>query len=487
MIELYNVSYQYNGSDTLNLNNFSLTIPKGECVLLCGKSGCGKSTVTKLVNGIIPYLSNGKKNGLVTLNNQKIEEIPMYKIAQMVGTVFQNPKSQFFNLDTDSELAFALENQGFPIDEIKKRLEEITNKLHIRHLRNRNIFELSGGEKQLIAIASVYMADPEIFVLDEPTANLDLLAIDTLTEMLMQMKQDGKTILIAEHRLSYLKGIVDKIVFMENGCLQKIYTNQEFYDLSNNERKQLGLRRLYDEIEEVSPISHNRNKISIHLNNAKIAYGNKTILDNISFKAYKGDIIGITGSNGVGKTSLCRTICGLHSLSKGSISYLGNVAGIVNRIEKSYLVMQDVNHQLFGESVEEECIMNNDVATMQKVDDILNIMGLSLYRKEHPLTLSGGQKQRVAIAVSLLLEKDVYVFDEPTSGLDYIAMCAVRKQILNLSEHGATIFLVTHDMELLDTLCNRCLFLQSDKVTEIFQDEDNYSIHVKRMLLEYTV
>lgn len=484
LIELDNVSYQYKGSDTTNLNNFSLTIQKGECVLLCGKSGCGKTTVTKLVNGIIPYLSNGEKQGLVTLNNQNIENIPMYKLSQIVGSVFQNPKSQFFNLDTDSELTFALENQGLPVDKIKERLEEVTNKLAIHHLRKRNIFELSGGEKQLIAIASVYMANPEIFVLDEPTANLDLLAIDTLKEILLYMKQEGKTILIAEHRLSYLKEIVDKVVFMENGFLKEIYTNKEFYNLSDSKRKSLGLRRLHDEIEEVSGNRYTKKEISVCLNNISISYGKKSILTNISLKAHKGDIIGITGSNGIGKSSLCRTICGLHSLTKGNITYSENLARIPIRLQMSYLIMQDVNHQLFGESVEDECIMNNDTATVKQIEDILKIMDLFSYRQKHPMALSGGQKQRLAIAVSLLLKKDIYIFDEPTSGLDYVSMCSVREQIISLTKKGATVFLVTHDMELLDTLCNRCLFLCSDKIVEIFRDKNNYSVHVKRMLLE---
>jgi len=149
-------------------------------VLLCGKSGCGKTTVTKLVNGMIPYLSSGDKKGSVTLNGRNVEEIPMYELSKIIGSVFQNPKSQFFNLDTDSELVFALENQGIPVEVIKSRLEEVTEELGIQKLRHRDIFSLSGGEKQLIAIASVYMAAPDVLVLDEPTANLDVLAIDTL-------------------------------------------------------------------------------------------------------------------------------------------------------------------------------------------------------------------------------------------------------------------------------------------------------------------
>lgn len=484
MIELQNVSFRYNENKAESVKDFSLKIQKGECVLLCGKSGCGKTTVTKLVNGIIPYLSNGEKSGMVILNGEKIEDIPMYKLSQIIGSVFQNPKSQFFNLDTDSELVFALENQGISVDIIKKRLEEATEKFGISHLRNRNIFELSGGEKQLIAVTSVYIANPTIFVLDEPTANLDLLAIDTLKKILLQMKQEGKTILIAEHRLSYLKEVVDKVIFMENGYIKKTYSNEEFYSLTNLERKQLGLRRLNDTAENVIPAVHEISEISVQLTNAKIGYGKTTILENISFQAHKGDIIGISGNNGIGKSSLCRAICGLHRVSKGSIYFNGTVVKPFERLEKSYLIMQDVNHQLFGESVKDECIMNNDNADFERIQTILEIMDLLPHSTKHPMALSGGQKQRLAIAVSLLLNKDVYIFDEPTSGLDYISMCAVRNQILSLAQQGTTIFLITHDMELLDTLCTRCFFLQPKRIVEVFRDKNNFSSHIKRMLLE---
>ncbi len=482
MIELKNISFQYFGSDTATLKDFSLHIKKGECVLLCGKSGCGKTTVTKLVNGMIPYLSSGDKKGSVTLNGRNVEEIPMYELSKIIGSVFQNPKSQFFNLDTDSELVFALENQGIPVEVIKSRLEEVTEELGIQKLRHRDIFSLSGGEKQLIAIASVYMAAPDVLVLDEPTANLDVLAIDTLKQILLQMKQQGKTILIAEHRLSYLKDIADTVIFMENGTQKEVYTGKEFYHLDDNKRKSMGLRRLYNTAKESAAMLQRTKKVSIQLNNARISYGKRTILENISFKAHKGDIIGITGNNGVGKTSLCRAICGLSALKEGKMKYGSQEMNVSDRLQRSYLIMQDVNHQLFGESVKEECMMNCNPVSNAKIDSILNTMDLSAYAENHPMTLSGGQKQRLAIAVSLLLDKDIYIFDEPTSGLDYASMCTVRNQISMLAQRGATVFLVTHDMELLDTLCNRCFFVLSNKIVEIFSDTFNYSSHVKRML-----
>ena len=217
MIELKDVSFQYENSDKESISHINMSVNKGECILLCGKSGCGKTTVTKLINGLIPHMASGKKEGSAYIKGVSVDEIPMYQLSKTVGSVFQNPKSQFFNLDTDSELTFAVENQGLYEDEINQRLEEVTESLKIGHLRNRSIFELSGGEKQLIAVASVCISRPEILVLDEPTANLDLQAIHILKNMLIQLKAAGITIIIAEHRLSYLFGIVDRVLYMSEG------------------------------------------------------------------------------------------------------------------------------------------------------------------------------------------------------------------------------------------------------------------------------
>lgn len=315
MIELRDVSFQYENSDKDSVSHIHLSIEKGECVLLCGKSGCGKTTITKLINGLIPHMVQGKKEGAAYIKGQPVDDIPMYQLSQTIGSVFQNPKSQFFNLDTDSELTFAVENQGLPASEIHQRLEEITERLHIAHLRNRNIFELSGGEKQLIAVASVCIAKPEILVLDEPTANLDLRAVHTLRDTLIQLKKVGVTIIIAEHRLSYLREIVDRVLYMSEGRIEKEYTGAEFFRLSDAERIGMGLRRLQDRGCVPMNDKNHTKQAAVKAENLSLRYGKKLVLENISCTAYKGDIIGIVGKNGVGKSTFCRSICGLLPLS----------------------------------------------------------------------------------------------------------------------------------------------------------------------------
>ena len=180
MIEIQDFSFCYPGQEKPVVQHVDLQIQQGEVVLLCGRSGCGKSTLLKAMNGMIPHVENGTFSGTVLLNQKNIAEIPMYLLSQEIGSVFQNPKSQFFNLDSDSELAFSMENAGYPPEQIQRRIEEMTKLFQIQHIRGRSIFEMSGGEKQILAIASVCAAEPAVYIMDEPTANLDISAIEKI-------------------------------------------------------------------------------------------------------------------------------------------------------------------------------------------------------------------------------------------------------------------------------------------------------------------
>lgn len=244
MIGLEQVSFGY-GEKQETLSHVSATVARGECVLLCGASGCGKTTVTKLINGLIPAFTPGcRLEGRVMVNGLAPRETPMYELAQRVGSVFQNPKSQFFNLDTDSELAFGLENEGRPPEEIRRRVEQVAETLHLQELRGKNIFSLSGGQKQLLAFGSVYAMGPEIYVLDEPTANLDREAIARLHDQIAALKRQGCTIVVAEHRLYFLTDLIDRAFYLRSGGLERVFTGEQFRSLPDPEREALGLRTL---------------------------------------------------------------------------------------------------------------------------------------------------------------------------------------------------------------------------------------------------
>lgn len=396
MIQLENVSFSYTGRKNNSVKNVNLNINEGECILICGRSGCGKTTVIRHINKLIPWLHSGDSEGRVYIENENIVDIPMYKISEKVGSVFQNPRSQFFNVDTDSEIAFGLENLSYPQETIVERVEQTYEEMNIKKLRNRSIFELSGGEKQKIAFASAYAMMPEIYVLDEPSSNLDIYAIDELKENIEQLKSQGKTIVIAEHRLYYLKDVADKIVYMEEGKIKKIFTPDEMIKLKNEERENMGLRILNYEDVEKNENNINKCENSLELKDLCVGYKNKDIINNISFIAHGGEIISIIGHNGAGKSTFLRTLCGLLKKKRGTIKYNGTEIKSKKQLELSYMVMQDVNYQLFAESLEKECTLGLNNIEIDEVWNVLKELNLYEYREMHPATLSGGAEAKVS-------------------------------------------------------------------------------------------
>lgn len=477
MIKIKQISFSYSNVIKENLKNIDLSIYDGECVLLCGRSGCGKTTITRLINGLIPNFFDGKLIGNVTINDTNIFLTPMYEIATHVGSVFQNPRTQFFNVDTDSEIVFGIENEALPPHELQSRLNSTTNTLGIDYLKGRNIFELSGGEKQKIAFASVYAMNPDIYLLDEPSSNLDMNSINELKEHLRLIKKQGKTIIIAEHRLYYLMDLVDRIIYLHNGEAAEIYTKKEFLHLSDTARKSLGLRAT--NLDTVSLIKKERNETptSLNIKNVSLFHKKHSILEHISFNAQKGEIIGIVGHNGAGKSTFLRTLCGLHKEYTGEFLWNGKSQTAKERRDRSYMVMQDVNYELFAESVEAECSLGIRNPNKALIEQTLKELDLYDYRQKHPNTLSGGQKQRVAVAVSMICDKDLLVFDEPTSGLDFDSMEQVSRLIEKLA-HNKIIFVVTHDYEFICRTCSRIVkFHHGNLVNDtVISDENKFEL-----------
>lgn len=460
MIVWKDVSFSYPGQEADGLRNVSLTVSKGECVLFCGRSGCGKTTMLRLVNGLIPSFFSGKGEGTVYLDGQDISGLPMYRLVGRVGSVFQNPRTQFFNVDTDSEIAFGLENRALPPEEIRCRVERTAEELHMEKLLGRSIFELSGGEKQKVAFAGVYAMNPDVYVLDEPSSNLDAASIRKLREHLRLVKAQGKTLLIAEHRIYYLMDLADRIVYLEHGQIGEIYTPMQLAAVSVQKRTAMGLRAV--KLEQILPQKKMVNGSPVlMLKDVTLRYQRKTVLAHISLEAARGEIIAVAGQNGAGKTTFLRALCGLHRDCGGQFCWEGGYLGPKERQKKSYLVMQDVGYELFAESVEEECVFGIKNPDRRLAEETLYELGLSGYRKKHPNTLSGGQKQRLAAAVSMVCGKELLVFDEPTSGLDYDSMLQVAGLMEKLAARGCVIFIVTHDYELICRACTRLLYLEN--------------------------
>ena len=482
-ISLKNISFSYTDSlDDAVLKDLNLEIRSGECVILAGESGCGKTTISKLINGLIPHYHSGTMKGDVLLGDCNTADMTLVEISKVVGSVFQNPRSQFFNIDTDSELAFGCENMAMNPDEIRKRVDAVIKDFHLENLMGRSIFNLSGGEKQRIACASVAATGPEIFVLDEPSANLDLKTVAYLTEIVAQWKKAGKTVVVVEHRLHYLRNVADRICYVKNGRITEEWTPAELEAKGAEYAASLGLRCLNLEQLGEGMVCHSRacprltgkGGNLLTFTNLKFAYHRKhPILDIEHLELPRGQITALIGNNGAGKSTLAQVLCGLRG---------GWLQKRKARKRGAYLIMQDVNHQLFTESVLEEILLGMKPQDENAALEILDGLNLKQYAKEHPMSLSGGQKQRVAIGSGVSSGREIIVFDEPTSGLDYRQMLAVSASLKKLAEQGKTLLVITHDPEFILNSCRSVIHMEHGRITEQYPLAGNEKRLIKTMV-----
>jgi energy-coupling factor transporter ATP-binding protein EcfA2 len=462
MVVFENVSFTYkNGEQKNGIYDINLSIGKGEVVVLCGESGCGKTTITRLVNGLIPNYYEGSLSGQVLLGGRVVHTMPIYETAKIVGSVFQNPRSQFFNVDTTSEIAFGCENMGLPEKEIEKRIKDTIIDFKIETLMDRNIFHLSGGEKQKVACASVYADMPDIFVLDEPSSNLDAASIEELRRIIGIWKSRGKTIIIAEHRLYYLRELADQLIYLKDGRIENEFSAERIKNITAQSLSEMGLRALKLEELKGRERSFVEKVECLHLYDFFFSYKNGYQAMAIEqLQIPKNTVIAVVGENGAGKSTFARCLCGLEKRCNGVLENSGTIYKRRKRLKSCYMVMQDVNHQLFAESVLDEVLLGMDKKDVGKAENILESLDLLQLKNLHPMSLSGGQKQRVAIAGAIASKREIIVFDEPTSGLDLLHMKEVSVNIDRLCQMGKTVFIISHDLELIFECCTQVLYFK---------------------------
>lgn len=492
------------------ITNLNLRIEPGESVLICGGSGSGKSSVIRLLNGLIPKYHEGELTGQVVHTSSDgsehvISEEELFETGRFTATVFQNPRTQFFTTNVTSELAFACENYGMDPQEIQERIVRVVNEIAIPHLLGKNLFHISGGEKQRVACGCSMMSEPDLYLFDEPTSNLSPQAIDEFREVYVSLRRKGATLVVAEHRLYFLRGLVDRMIIMADGRIEKEMTADEFWAMSEAERAQYGLRDLTappkpqlptivanggptehppldaaaipPECLQRDPMattvdSHNGDLSAdtseagaVEIRNLRFSYGKKTVLDIPELSLPAGKVIIVAGPNGAGKSTFASVLTGLEK-ARGTISYRGEKLTPKKRLAHSYMVMQDVHRQLFGTTVRGEVTVDSATSSIDpaQVDDLLKGFDLLHLADRHPMSLSGGQKQRVVIATAKACQKDIVVFDEPSSGLDYQHMVAIAHALRELAAQGKVVLVITHDFELMN-LCGD-LILHLNKLSE---------------------
>ena len=466
MISFQNFSFRYEESKDFTLRGIDMTVQTGEFILLTGRSGCGKTTLIRSLNGLIPHFYPGEIQGDLLMDGHSLLEMKPSELAGQVGTVFQDPRSQFFMTDTTRELAFGCENLGLPREETIDRIAKAAKELELVDYLNRSIFALSSGEKQQIAIGSVYALGPKVYIFDEPSANLDYAATKRLAEIMGKLKHAGYTIFVVEHRFYYLRDLIDQAFLIQNGKIEHEFTREQFCSLPEETRISYGLRTAYPErdTEHYQERSHPKDETHrLDVHNLGFAYKKgPDVFQNVSFEAHAGDVIGILGHNGAGKTTLLSILTGLLKQQCGEVCFDGKKLTPRQRRSLSYLVMQDTDYQLFASSVEEELSLGMKDDCKEKVDETLKALELSDYRERHPASLSGGQKQRVTIGAAIVKGSPVIYFDEPTSGLDYDSMVRVSKLIEQLSSSGVIVFVVSHDFEFIVRTCTEVVQLDDD-------------------------
>ena len=468
------VSYSYPGGRPV-LDDVDLDVTPGALTLVCGASGSGKSTVLRLLNGLIPNFHEGELTGRVLIDDEDASSIPIERSGLTTATVFQNPASQFFTTTVADELAFAPQNYQVEADEIRRRRAGALEELGIGDLAERDLRGLSGGQVQKVACAQALAQHTPIILLDEPTSNLDPRAIEDVRAAIGRLKAAGRTLVVAEHRIYFLRGLVDEVVIMGRGRVVHRMAGEELWRIGEARRKELGLRALERPRLAVRPAglaaiaggpggrpgaedaaedavgngavdaddAAGDGADGLLIENLQVERSGRLILDIPRLFFPAGAVTGVVGANGIGKTTLARAVCRLQRARRGARMRLG---GRELRSGRAFLVMQDVHRQLFTESVSQEA----SAPQLERLD-------LAALADRHPLSLSGGQKQRLVIATAIDQDARVLILDEPTSGVDHRHLVAIAAELRDLAREGRVVIVISHDVEFLNECADRVI------------------------------
>lgn len=509
LFEIDNLTFVYNGAEQNAVSGVSLCVNKGDFVLVCGKSGCGKTTLLRLLKPALAPV--GKRTGSVTFCGTDITKLDDRTAASAIGFVMQNPDDQIVTDKVWHELAFGLESLGESSDVIRRRVAEICGFLGLTDIYGKRTCELSGGEKQLLNLASVLVTNPDVVLLDEPTAQLDPIAASSFLQALKKLNEElGLTVVLVEHRLEESFAMANKVVIMDEGKVVFASSPENIGELYNNDKLVCDIFeglpaavRLFKATNGVGkcPLTVRDGKRYVEANFGKnmndryavqgckgdvaieVANGyfryerdGTDVLDNLSLQVYANEILCIFGANGAGKTTLLRILAGTKRLYKGKYRLWGKkIKEYGNNLYRDNLTAMPQNPQnLFVKNT-----VRADLAELaalvgygkteqaQAVADVMAQTGVTDLAERHPYDLSGGEKQKVALAKVLLTRPKIVLLDEPTKGLDAYSKRQFAEVLAKLKADGKTVVVVTHDVEFAAVVADRCAMFFDGKIVSV--------------------
>ena len=509
-LSVQNLYYRYPLGSGEAVRNISFQAEAGEVVLIAGASGSGKTTLMRCLNGLIPHsYKGGQLTGQIRLFGKDPSTLTLPEISQMVGTVLQNPEKQIVGSYVANEIAFGLENMGVPRPEMNQRIHNILNHLDILNLHKRESFQLSGGEKQKVAIAGILVLEPSILLLDEPLANLDPFSMQETISLIRRLADEGKTVLIIEHRVeNVMRGRPDKVLFLVNGAQQYFGNPEGFQAVADPREVKLSAPLMLKRIQalNINAVTNGQSSPSQYPAQAgrempllqfdRVAYWydpERPVLQDISLTVQPGEVIAILGPNGAGKTTLVKHAIGLLKPRQGQVFVEGqdsaklSVARIAHTLG---YVFQSPSHMLFAPKVREELAfgprnLGFDEATIAvNVASALELVDLTEKADEPPLALSFGQQKRVTIAAVVAMQSRILVMDEPTAGQDYRHYSDFMDAILHPAagspwgDSFEAVIFITHDLDLAISYANRVMLLNNGRLAadgpphQVLQDRE---------------
>ena len=473
MIGIQEISYTYPHTVQEALHHISLFVPKGQCVMVTGPSGAGKTTLCLAAAGILYHEYGGKKEGRVSVEEKDVAGYAsLAELAKKIGIVFDDPEAQMVFTTVEEEILSALEHRGLDAAVIEERLDAIMKATYLEELRNRSPHNLSGGQKQRVALAATLALGNEILILDEPTSELDERATQRITGILKTLKKQGKTILFVEHKYQHFRDMIDMLVVLENGRISAAGDPDTVMRDERIHRMVIpdftGIR---DVDTESGTVARRQEPPVISVHDLSYLYGDIPALNGISLEIHSGEFVAIVGENGSGKTTLVRHFNNLLVPTSGDVVIRGmntrhcSVAQLARYVG---LVFQNPDHMFFADTVKEEVAfgLRNLKRTGEEkiIDESLDNVGLLHTKHLYPRWLSRGERQRLAIACVIAMQPEIIILDEPTTGLDGNEARLVMRILKDLQKKGHTLIIITHNREMARSCADRIILMEKGTV-----------------------